>query len=826
MNEDDFFDLPQYPNFLDSFDDFVDELFEFDDDPPDLDAFITCPLLPLRDTVLFPQMIMPLFVGRDRSMAAVQAALENDESIVVTAQRDPSISRPGPMDIYAIGTEINIGRVMRLPDQSTSLLAQGRYRIEIVEFIHWEPYIRVRARYLPDVSEWTDDTEAQMRALLRLFEKVVDLSHRVPDEAYTFALNISQPGWLADFIISTLDLPIQERQEMIETLDVQRRLQYVSTLLAKEINVLELENVIHSRVQSEIDRSQREHFLREQMRAIQGELGEGDIFTQELDEIQKKIAAKTLPDDAQNKAEKELARLRGMPPMSPEVGIIRTYLDWILDLPWLDSSEDNLDVNHAADVLDDNHYALGEVKDRILEFIAVKQLARSAMRSPILCFVGPPGTGKTSLGRSIATALNREFVRVSLGGVRDEAEIRGHRRTYIGALPGRIIQGLRRAGTNNPLYMLDEVDKLGQDFRGDPAAALLEVLDPEQNAAFVDHYLELDMDLSQVLFVATANTLHTIPPALLDRMEVIEFSGYMEEEKVEISRQFLIERQLEQHGLADTGIRFETETIRQLIRQYTNEAGVRNLEREIANVCRKIARRVAEKKRYAKRISPRLLDELLGPGRFSEDLKRDTPEIGVITGLAWTPTGGHILDIEVTLMPGKGKLTLTGQMGDVMQESAQAALSYTRSQADRLLISPESFEQFDIHLHIPAGAVPKDGPSAGAAMTLALISAFTQRPVRADISLTGEITLRGRILPVGGVREKALAARRAGIDICIIPQKNHNDLQSIPKKLRDDITFIEADHLSQIIDTVLLPSTKPRRSRRSTGGPPRPLSTH
>ncbi len=817
MNNKDEFQFAQYPDFLDAVPGLEDDLFELRA-MPDEDGYIDCPFLPLRDIVLFPQMVMPLFVGRERSLAAIQAAIINNENLIVAAQKDSSILVPGVDDIYTVGTEITIGKALRMPDESNSVLGQGRHRVEIVEFIQWEPYIRVRARLIQEPLDWQRNTEALMRAVTTLFEKVVDLNRNMPEDAYTFAINIDEPGWLADFVASTLNISLEDRQNMLETIDPTIRLQKMSIALAKELDVLELEDQIHSQVQQEVEQAQREHFLREQMRVIQGELGEGDIFTRELHELREAIAKKSLPDAVRAKAEKEVARLGAMPPMSPEVGIIRTYLDWIVDLPWLDKSEDNLDVTHAASVLERDHFGLDKVKDRILEYIAVKKIAADKMRSPILCFVGPPGTGKTSIGRSIARSLGREFIRISLGGVRDEAEIRGHRRTYIGALPGRIIQAIRRAGTANPLFMLDEVDKLGQDFRGDPAAALLEVLDPEQNNAFADHYLDLDFDLSQVMFVTTANMLDTIPPALQDRMEVIEFSGYLEEEKLEIGRRFLIPKQLNQHGLADVGIHIETEALRTIINRYTYEAGVRNMEREIANVCRKVARSVAENKRFPKRITARHVDDLLGPPRFLQEMLQEKDEVGVATGAAWTMAGGAIMFVEVNLMPGKGSLTLTGQLGDVMQESAQAALSYIRSQSDSLKIKNELFEKLDIHIHVPEGAVPKDGPSAGVTMATALVSAFTNRPIRRDVSMTGEITLRGRVLPVGGIREKALAARRAGIKTFVLPKKNERDLRDIPKRLRQDITFVLVENSTQVLAAALLPLA-PKKRKRSKAAP-------
>lgn len=813
----------QYPDLFSPMPYIGEEMFEAEDLEDD-EGFIECPFVPLRDLVFYPQMVMPLFVGRDRSLAAVQAAIANGEPLILSAQRDSNLTDPGATDLYEIGTEAAIGRMLRMPDNSATVLLQGRRRVQIVEYLQWNPYIRVRARIIHEPDGWQADTEARMRTVLDLFERVVELSRRIPDDAFTFALNIEEPGWLSDFIAATLELNLLQRQELLETFEPIIRLQKISVLLAQEADVLELEDQIHSQVQQSVERSQREHFLREQMRVIQGELGEGDIFSQELDEVKQAVANKPLPDVVRAKVDKEVSRLAAMPPMAPEVGIVRTYLDWIIDLPWLEKQDENLDVPHAAAILNEDHFGLEKVKDRILEFIAVKKIASTKMKTPILCFVGPPGTGKTSLGRSIARALGREFVRVSLGGVRDEAEIRGHRRTYIGALPGRIIQTMRRVKSINPLFMLDEVDKLGQDFRGDPASALLEVLDPEQNKEFLDHYLDLDYDLSHVLFVTTANSLDPIPRPLLDRMEVIEFSSYLEEEKIEIARQHLIPKQLEEHGLLEMNIRFDDDALKAMIRQYTYEAGVRNLNREIANVCRKIARRVAEARRHPRRIYARILPELLGPPHFSEEVMRDVDEVGVATGVAWTSAGGDTMLIEVNLMPGKGNLTLTGQLGEVMQESAQAALTYTRSQSEPLGIDDEWFEKADIHIHIPEGAVPKDGPSAGVVLTTALVSAFTNRPVKRDVGMTGEVTLRGRVLPVGGIREKALAARRLGIKTFIMPRKNESDLEEIPRKLRQDLRFVLVDRMDQILDEALLPpvpapSPKPAKKRKKANNP-------
>ena len=802
MHDDELIEFAQFPDLLGAVMRMGEESFE-QDNQLDADGTFERPLLPLRGMVLYPQMVTPLFIGRERSLAALQAATANGESVIVAAQKDAEQTEPQIDDLYMVGTDVSIGKMIRLPDNSNSVLCQGKHRVEIVEFTQVEPYLRVRVRPIFKPDPWNQDTEALMRAVLDLFERVVELNRRIPEDAFTFAINAERPSWLSDFIASTLDIPLPIKQSLLETFDPYERLEAISVILGREIDVLETENKIHNKVQQEIDKGQREHFLREQLRAIQGELGEKDIFTQETDELREALAAKTLPDAARAKADKEMVRLSAMPPMSPEMGIIRTYLDWLVALPWDHMTEDNLDVPHAAKVLAKDHFGLERVKDRILEYIAVRQIASETMRTPILCFVGPPGTGKTSIGKSIAKAMNREFIRMSLGGMRDEAEIRGHRRTYIGAMPGRIIQSIRRAGSKNPLFMLDEIDKIGKDFRGDPASALLEVLDPEQNDTFRDLYLDLDFDLSNVLFLTTANSLAEIPHALRDRMEVIEFSGYLEEEKIEICRQFIVPRQMEEHGLLDAGVQIDESALKMLIRQYTYEAGVRNLEREMASVCRKIARKMAEGRKYPKRVNAKRLELLLGPPRFSEAMLREDDEIGVATGVAWTSTGGDTMPIEVNLMTGKGNLLLTGKLGDVMKESARAALTYTRSQAEKLGIDPKRFEQTDIHIHVPEGAVPKDGPSAGVPLAIALISAFTNRRIRRDVSMTGEITLRGRVLPVGGIREKALAARRVGVHTFVMPKRNHTDLQNIPKKLRQDLRFVEISKLDEAIGMAL-----------------------
>ncbi len=793
----DWFDEPQ-----DSF--AWDPLDWLSDRRPDIRHPLTLPLLPLRDIVVYPRMVTPLFVGRDISVRALRYASENDGLLIVAAQRDPDLASPQPDDIHTIGTLVTVGRTLFLPDGTFSLLVHGEYRAHIIEYLQADPFFLVRARLLHEPDAKPPETQALMRVVLDTFERVVQLNRGLPEDAYIYALNIDHPGWLADVVAQTLDLSLSERQELLEMTDPNERLQHLSLLLGKELNVLELEDQIHVRVQREVDKGQREYFLREQMKIIQGELGESDPFVQELNELREKAEQRQLPPEARERVERELKRLSAMPPMSPEINIVRAYLDWLLELPWTETTEDNLDINHVARTLDAHHYGLPKAKERILEYIAVRRLAPDKMRSPILCFVGPPGTGKTSLGRSIAEALGRKFVRVSLGGVRDESEIRGHRRTYIGALPGRIIQTMRRAGTINPLFMLDEIDKLGLDFRGDPAAALLEVLDPEQNNAFSDHYIEIPYDLSQVLFITTANVLYPIPPALQDRMEVIEFPGYTEEEKIEIAQRFLIPRQLEANGLEPDTLRFSQDALRRIIRQYTYEAGVRNMEREIAAICRKTARKIAEGKRHVRRIRPSHLTRYLGPPKYIRGHLQEQDQVGVATGIAWTESGGDLLAVEVSLMEGKGNLTLTGQLGDVMQESAQAALSYTRSRIQDWGLAPEIFEKLDIHIHVPEGAIPKDGPSAGITMATALISALTERPVRRDVAMTGEITLRGRVLPIGGVKEKVLTAHRAGVRELLLPSHNESDLTEIPRRIRRQLTITLVESMDQVLERALV----------------------
>lgn len=778
----------------------------------DLGEFIERPLLIIKDTVLFPQILTPLMVIRQVSLEAVDVANSSNSELVVVAQHDAGVEKPEPDEVYAIGTRASVVRHLRMPDGSASVLLQGHERVEIVEWLQGTSYPMVRARRIPEIydedeSEYNLITEAQMRAVMALFEKCVTLHPHIPEDAFIAANNVTSPGWLADLIASVLELTLPQRQEILEILDPALRLQRITTVLARELDVLELEDRIHNQVQQEVDRSQRDFFLREQIRVMQNELGETDGVQAEITELHDRLEALNLPQEAHDKAEKEIKRLADIPSMAPEVGIIRTYIDWILELPWTERTPDNLDIDHAEQTLDKNHYGLPRVKERILEHMAVRARTgdNSKLRSPILCFVGPPGTGKTSLGKSIAEALGRKFARLSLGGIRDEAEIRGHRRTYIGALPGRIIQTMKRVGTINPLIMLDEVDKLGADYRGDPTAALLEVLDPEQNHSFSDHYLDLPYDLSKVLFITTANMIDPIPLALADRMEIIDFSGYIDQEKIAIANKFLIPRQLEEHGLSSDDLMFSDSTLQEIIHAYTYEAGVRNLDREIGCICRKVVRRMAQNKRVSRTVTLKSVTTFLGPPKFIDVFLDEKNEVGVATGLAWTPAGGDVLSIEVSLYEGKGNMTLTGQLGEVMQESVQAALSYLKANADQYGIEPAKFENTDIHLHVPEGATPKDGPSAGVTMATALVSAFSGRQVNRHIAMTGEITLRGKVLAVGGLRTKSMAAYRKGLKKIILPKQNKKDLVEIPKRIRNHLEFIFVDTLDEVLSIALEP---------------------
>lgn len=772
------------------------------------DNIIEKPLLPIRDAVLFPQILTPLIIDRESSLKAVEAANKGDAELIVVTQYDPNEENPSAGDVYHMGIRAVVVRHLRLPTGGANILLQGYERVEIFDWLQTDPYPIVRGKRIieEEEEEISLSARAQMRTALALFEKCANLQPHIPEDALVAASNIASPGWLADFITTVMDLSIEQQQEILDITEPITRLKRLSILLARELDVLELEDRIQNQVQQSVDKSQREYFLREQIKVMQSELGEVDGSLGEINELQERLNILTLPEEVKAKAQKELNRLAEMPAIAPETGIIRTYLDWILELPWSEIGQSNFDLSRAEQILDQNHYGLPRVKERILEYIAVRARigATGKLRTPILCFVGPPGTGKTSLGYSIAEALGRKFARLSLGGIRDEAEIRGHRRTYIGAMPGRIIQTMRRVGTLTPLIMLDEIDKVGQDYRGDPTAALLEVLDPEQNFAFSDHYLDLPYDLSKVLFITTANIMDTVPPALADRMEIIEFSGYIDEEKLAIARQFLIPRHLEEHALSLDDLYFSDKTIQEIIRNYTYESGVRNLDREIGRICRKVVRRLEQGKKIPRTISPKALPKYLGPPRYKNQFLGREDEVGVATGLSWTAAGGDALLVEVSLYPGKEKLNLTGQLGNILQESVQAALSYTKANAAKYGIEPTRFENTDIHIHIPEGATPKDGPSAGITVATALISAFSSRKVRKDVAMTGEVTLRGRVLAIGGLRVKAIAAHRLGIRTVIIPKQNQPDLDEIPKNIRQRLNFILASSMETVLETALV----------------------
>jgi ATP-dependent Lon protease len=763
---------------------------------------IELPVLPVRNTVLVPNIVVPLLVTRDQSIKALEEAMSKDRTVFAVTQHDENQEEPGPEDLYGVGVEGIINRILKMPDGTTSVLIRGQRRLRLIEYTQHAPFMRARVEAVKEEVEQTPTLEALKRAVLALFEKCIRLSHLLPDEAYITAMNVDKPGWLADFIVSSIEPPIVLRQELLEVFDVEERLHKVSILLSKELHILELEDQIHDQVLQEVDKTQREYFLREQLKAIHKELGEIDPSMRENQDLREKIVTSAMPEEVRTRANKELERLNAMPSIAPEGGVVRTYLDWLVNLPWSPATVDRLDIPEAATILAENHYGLEKVKERILEYIAVRKLSQT-MRSPILCFVGPPGVGKTSLGRSIAEALNRTFVRLSLGGVHDEAEIRGHRRTYVGALPGRILQTMKTAGTTNPLFVLDEIDKIGADFRGDPSAALLEVLDPEQNYAFSDHYLEIPYDLSKVIFLTTANVLHPIPAALRDRLEVIELPGYTEEEKLHIARQFLIPKQMKEHGLKPSRIEIHIEAVRRIIREYTFEAGVRNLEREIASVMRKVARKVVEGRRTKTKVTAERIPEYLGPQKQFYGQAEDEDEVGVATGVAWTSAGGDLVTVEATLLEGHGNLTLTGQLGDVMKESAQAALSYARSRTGQFGLETRFYEKYDIHLHLPAGSIPKDGPSAGITMAVALISALTKRAAHRDVAMTGEITLRGRVLSIGGVKEKVLAAHRAGITTFILPKHNMKDLEDVPREILREMRFVPVERMDEVIAVAL-----------------------
>jgi ATP-dependent Lon protease len=764
-------------------------------------------VLPLRDTVLFPQSILPLAAGRASSLQLIEDAAREDRLIGVFTQRDPATEEPQGSDLHRVGTLAAIHKVLKQPDGTVRLIVQGLSRVRLGEVAQVRPYIKARVEPLAEVSPPPGDleTEALVRNASTLFRQIVSLSPLLPDELGAVIQNVAEPGRLADVIAASVaTLGTAAKQELMETADVKARLQRLVAALTKEADVLELGSKIQSQVESEVTKGQREYYLREQLKAIQKELGQTDDRTQELDELRQKVEEAGMSEEAKKDALRELDRLSKIPPAAAEYTVARTYLDWLIALPWSKETADSLDLVRAREVLDEDHWGLEKIKDRILEYLAVKSM-RPAGRDPILCFVGPPGVGKTSLGRSIARALGRKFHRISLGGMRDEAEIRGHRRTYIGALPGQVIQGLRRAESKNPVFMLDEIDKLGMDFRGDPASALLEVLDPEQNVAFRDHYVDVAFDLSKVLFITTANMLDPVPPALRDRMEIIELAGYTEEEKIHIARKHLVPKQVKDHGLTDAELRWTDPALRLLVRNYTREAGLRNLEREIATITRKLTKRRVEGQTEPVQVTEALVGELLGAPRYQlEELEERTSVPGVAVGLAWTPTGGDILFIEATRMKGSKTLTLTGQLGEVMKESAQAALSWARSHASELGVRSDYWETSDIHVHVPAGAIPKDGPSAGVTMATALVSLMTQRPVRSRLAMTGEVTLSGRVLPVGGIKEKVLAAKRAGVTTVILPRRNEKHLlEDVPLDAREGMTFHLVDAVDQVLDLAL-----------------------
>ncbi len=752
------------------------------------------PVMPLRNTVLFPQQVIPIYIGRERSLKLINELNPKRKYIVVVAQEDGSIEDPEPKDLYSYGTLANVLKVFDMPDNSKSAIVQGISRVKILDYTSVDPYYRAAIHTLDDEPLENElELEALSNNLRQSFSELMNVAPNLTEEHTGMLSNIQKPNRLTDRAISLMTVPNKEKQEILEELNIKIRIEKALTLISREMQRIKLGEEIQSEVHDEISKTQREYYLREQMKTIKKELGE-DEGSVELKEIEDKIKAAKMPEDAEKVALKELERLSRIPTQSPEYNVSRTYIEWLADLPWSDSTKDRIDLKEALKILDEDHYGLDKVKERIIEYLAVRNLKQKkdpngSVRGPILCFGGPPGVGKTSLGRSIARAMGREFVRLSLGGIRDEAEIRGHRRTYIGALPGRIIQSIKKAGKNNPVFMLDEIDKLGADFRGDPSSALLEVLDPEQNHSFSDHYLEVDFDLSNVMFISTANYQDAIPPALRDRMEILDFSGYIEDEKVQISKRHLVPKQLEENGLTSKEVTFHEGSIKELIRSYTREAGVRNLEREIANVLRKVARKHVEEKTNKIKITKTKVSDYLGAPRFHSELAERTTKPGVVTGLAWTAAGGDILFVESTLMKGKGKLTLTGQLGDVMKESATAGLTYVRSHAEDFGIDPNFNETSDIHVHVPAGAIPKDGPSAGVSMVTSLVSLLTKKPVKEKVAMTGEITLRGNVLPIGGVKEKVTAAHRSGITEVILPDLNRKDLEDVPEHVSKDLTF-------------------------------------
>ena len=767
----------------------------------------TLPLIPLRDLIIFPNLVVPLFVGRDRSIKALEEAMRTDHIVALVAQKEAETQDPGPGDLYQIGSAATVMQELKLPDGTAKALVEGTVRIKVEEFVQTDPFFKAKISVVEEPVEKTVETEALMRNLVAQFEQTARLGKPIPQEVLLASMNIEEPGRLADFIAFHLNLRTDEKQRILEAIGAEQRLELVSSFLGKELEILEIGSRIQSRVKEQMTKTQREYFLREQMKAIQKELGVMDEQQAEVEELRTKIKEAEMPEEVEDKALKELSRLEKMPAAAAETGVIRTYLDWLIGVPWKKETEEKLNLNEAQKILDEDHYGLEKVKERVLEYLAVHKLTEK-MRGPILCFVGPPGTGKTSIGKSIAKALNRKFIRVSLGGIRDEAEIRGHRRTYVGALPGRIVQSIAQAATRNPVFMMDEIDKVGMDFRGDPTSALLEVLDPEQNNAFSDHYLEVPLDLSNVMFITTANLLDPIPPALKDRMEVIHFPGYTEEEKIKIAQKYLVPKQLKEHGLKVKNLVITEEGLMRIVREYTREAGVRNLERKIAAICRQVARRVVEGKIKSVKATANTVYQYLGPAQFRYGMAEEQDEVGVATGLAWTEVGGDVMSVEATVLTGKGDLLLTGRLGDVMKESAQAAVSYIRSRAKQLGIPDDFNKKSDIHIHVPGGAIPKDGPSAGITMAVALISALTKAPVHREVSMTGEITLRGRVLPIGGIKEKILAAHRAGLKEVIMPRDNEKDLELVPKNVRQELKFVFVDHMDEVVAAAITTPAK------------------
>jgi len=777
------------------------------------------PLMPVRDVVIFTDMLLPLFVGRKKSIRAVEEALTKDGYLLLATQKDPNVEDPGADDIYTVGTVGRILRMLKLPDGRAKTLVQGVSKVKIKRYVRKRGFYRVKIEALEEVplEELNIEVEALMRNVREFSEKILALRGELTSDVSAILESIENPGKLADLVASNLKLKIDEAQEILETIDPVQRLEKVNTLLSREMNLSAIQAKIQSEVKDEISKNQRDYFLREQMRAINRELGEGDDRAQEIEDYQKKIRKSGMPKEARDEAGKQLRRLEQMHSDSAEAAIIRTYLDWMVEVPWQKSTKDMLDIAYARKVLDREHYGLSKIKDRILEYLSVRKL-NPKMKGPILCLVGPPGVGKTSLGQAIAKAMKRKFVRLSLGGIHDEAEIRGHRRTYIGALPGRIIQGLKQCKVNNPIFMMDEIDKLGSDFRGDPSSALLEALDPEQNSAFSDHYLNLPFDLSNVMFILTANLTDTIPSPLLDRMEVINLSGYTEEEKHKIATDYLLPRQIKNNGLTARTMRFSDGAIQQMITEYTLEAGLRNLEREFGTICRKVARKIAEGRKGPYSITQKNLSRYLGPPSFQAELDKDESQVGLVTGLAWTQTGGEVLYVETSMLPGKGELIMTGQLGDVMQESGRAAMSYARANLERLGVNRDIFENYDFHIHAPAGAIPKDGPSAGIAMATGLISVLTGRAVNKDVAMTGEISLRGRVLPIGGLKEKAMGALRGKVFTVIIPEKNRKDLIDIPANVKRKLKFVIVRHMDEVLKIALEPApaskAKPAAARK------------